>query len=178
MLGYSSIAQAGYILIGFVAATTLGKTAVLFYLVVYSLMNLGAFGCIVLISRSIKSNSIKDYAGLYKKAPFAAAMLSIFLLSLAGLPPLGGFLGKFLLFSAALESKLILLAVIGGINSILALYYYLRVIKYMYLEEPKVDVVGSGSFALRIALIVTAAGILITGIWPYPFLNWVTSAAR
>ncbi len=178
MLGYSSIAQAGYILIGFVAATTLGKTAVLFYLVVYSLMNLGAFGCIVLISRSIKSNSIKDYAGLYKKAPFAAAMLSIFLLSLAGLPPLGGFLGKFLLFSAALESKLILLAVVGGINSILALYYYLRVIKYMYLEEPKVAVISAGSLPLRIALIVTAAGILITGIWPYPFLNWVTSAVR
>jgi len=178
MLGYSSIAQAGYILIGVIASSVLGKTAALFYLFVYALMNLGAFGCVVLISNSIQSNDIKDYRGLYKKDPVACALLTIFLLSLAGLPPLGGFLAKFLVFAGALEAKLVLLVIAGIINSVVALYYYLRVIKYMYLEEPVTQMVLAKSSVLRLALFLAAAGILIAGIWPFPLLSWAAAAVR
>lgn len=176
MLGYSSIAQAGYILIGFVVGTSLGMKATLFYLLAYTIMNLGAFGCIVLISNSLKSDSIEDYAGLYKRDPVAAFMLTIFLLSLAGIPPLAGFLGKFFVFAAAIESKFVLLAIAGIINSIIALYYYVRVIKYMYLEEPSAEGVYATSIPLEVALIIALIGILIIGVWPSSFLNWITAS--
>ena len=142
MLAYSSIAQAGYILIGFVVGTAAGIEGVLYYILAYTLMNLGAFGCVILVSNFIKSDAIEDYAGLYKKDPVTSFMLSIFLLSLVGVPPLAGFWGKFLVFNAAIQSKFILLAVTGVINSIVAAYYYMRIIKCMYLEEPKVKETG------------------------------------
>lgn len=173
MLGYSSIAQAGYILIGFVVATSLGIEGILFYVLAYALMNLGAFGCVVLISNSIKSDAIEDYAGLYRKDPTAAFMLTLFLLSLAGIPPLAGFLGKFLVFAAAIQSKFYLLAIAGVINSVVALYYYVRVIKFMYLEEPKAQEIQPKPLALQVALIIALIGILAVGIWPYPFLSWI-----
>jgi len=178
MLGYSSIAQAGYILIGFVAGTALGIKAALFYLLVYTLMNLGAFGCVVLISNSIKSDLLEDYAGLYKRDPPAAFMLAVFLLSLSGIPPLAGFLGKFFVFAAAIEAKFILIAVVGVINSIIALYYYVRVIKYMYLEEPKADSIEPKSLALQAALIIMLAGVLVVGLCPYPFFNWIAASSN
>lgn len=173
MLGYSSIAQAGYILIGFTVGTSLGIEGILFYILAYALMNLGAFGCVVLISRSTKSDEIEDYAGLYKRDPLSAFMLTLFLLSLAGIPPLAGFLGKFLVFAAAIESKFYLLAIAGVINSVIALYYYIRVVKYMYLEEPKAIRAESKPIALQVALMLALIGILIVGVWPHPFLNWI-----
>lgn len=176
MLGYSSIAQAGYILIGFAVGTPRGVEGALFYILAYVLMNLGAFGCVVLISNSIKSDRIKDYAGLYKKDPAIAFMLAIFLLSLAGIPPLAGFLGKFLVFAAAIESKFVLLAIAGAINSVVALYYYVRIIKYMYLDEPKTIEMGPRPIALQIALILALAGILIVGLFPLPFLDWIAAS--
>lgn len=176
MLGYSSIAQAGYILIGFAVGTPRGVEGALFYILAYVLMNLGAFGCVVLISNSIRSDRIKNYAGLYKKDPVIAFMLTAFLLSLAGIPPLAGFLGKFLVFAAAIESKFLLLAVAGVINSVVALYYYIRVVKYMYMDEPKTMEIEPRPVALQIALIAALAGILIVGLFPVPFLNWIAAS--
>lgn len=176
MLGYSSIAQAGYILIGFAVGTPRGVEGSLLYILAYVLMNLGAFGCVVLVSNSIKSDGIKDYAGLYKKDPAIAFMLTLFLLSLAGIPPLAGFLGKFLVFAAAIESRFILLAVAGVINSVIALYYYVRVVKFMYLDEPRTFEVYPRPISLQIALIVALAGILIVGLFPLPFLDWIAAS--
>ena len=173
MLAYSSIAQAGYMLIGFVAGNASGMEGVLYYILAYALMNLGAFGCVILVSNSIGSNTIEDYAGLHKKDPVTAFMLSVFLLSLVGVPPLAGFWGKFLVFTAAIESNFILLAIAGVINSIVAAYYYMRVIKFMYLEEPRVTDAGPGSVPLQIVLAVVMAGMLIAGLYLAPFLNWV-----
>jgi len=176
MLAYSSIAQAGYILIGFITGTPLGIMAVLFYIFVYAIMNLGAFACVTLISDSIKSDSIKDYAGLSKRDPVSAFMLALFLLSLAGIPPLAGFMGKFLLFAAAIESKLVFLAIAAAINSVIAFYYYVYVIKCMYLDEPQILDVQPKSTALQTALIIAIAGILIIGIWPLPVLSLVNAS--
>lgn len=177
MLGYSSIAQAGYILIGFVVGTSLGIKAVLFYILAYALMNLGAFVCVVIVSNSIKSDSIEDYSGLSKKDPAAAAILSIFLLSLSGIPPLAGFLGKFFVLAAAVEERFVFIVIAAVINSVIALYYYVRVIKYMYLDEPKMEFMRQRSFPLQIALIITLLGVLIAGLYPYPFLNWISYAS-
>jgi|WetSurMetagenome_2_1015567.scaffolds.fasta_scaffold07248_2 NADH-quinone oxidoreductase subunit N len=137
MLAYSAIAHAGYILVGIVANSSTGFSAVLFYLVVYTVMNLAAFG--ILISLSSKGDTrvqLEDYAGLGKRAPFAAAALSFALISLAGIPLTGGFIGKFYLFSAAIEKGLVALAIIGVLNSVVSVYYYFRVIVYMYMREP------------------------------------------
>jgi len=176
MLAYSSIAQAGYMLIGFVVGSDSGIEGVLYYVVAYALMNLGAFGCVILVSNSIRSDAIADYAGLYKKDPVTSFMLSIFLLSLVGVPPLAGFWGKFLVFTAAIQSKFIILAIAGVANSIVAAYYYMRVIKCMYLEEPKVKDTGPRSVPLQIALAVVMAGVLIAGLYLTPFLNWVRAS--
>jgi proton-translocating NADH-quinone oxidoreductase chain N len=179
MLAYSSIAQAGYMLIGFVVGSAsgmegaLGREGVLYYILAYALMNLGAFGCVILVSNSIGSDAIADYAGLHKKDPVTSFMLSVFLLSLVGVPPLAGFWGKFLVFNAAIQSEFILLAIAGVVNSIVAAYYYMRVIKCMYLEEPRGKKTGPRSVPLQIALAVVMAGVLITGLYVTPFLNWV-----
>lgn len=173
MLGYSSIAQAGYILIGFTVGTSLGIEGVLFYILAYVLMNLGAFACVALIYNYTKSDLIEDYAGLYRRDPAMAFMLTLFLLSLAGIPPLAGFLGKFLVFAAAIEGRFIMLAVAGVLNSVVALYYYVRVIRYMYLIEPKAEYTEPRPISLQIALIIALSGILIVGLFPFPFLDWI-----
>jgi NADH-quinone oxidoreductase subunit N len=173
MLAYSSIAQAGYMLIGFVVGSDSGIEGVLYYILAYALMNLGAFGCVILVSNSIRSDAIEDYAGLHKRDPVTSFMLSVFLLSLVGVPPLAGFWGKFLVFTAAIESKFILLAIVGVVNSVVAAFYYMRVIKCMYLDEPKVKDAGPRSVPLQIALAVVMAGVLIAGLYLTPFLNWV-----
>jgi len=176
MLAYSSIAQAGYMLIGLVVGTASGMEGILYYILAYALMNLGAFGCVILVSNSIRSDAIEDYAGLYKKDPVTSFMLSIFLLSLAGVPPLAGFWGKFLVFSAAIQSKFILLAIVGVLNSVVAAYYYMRVIKYMYLEEPKLEYIKQKSAPLQIALATVMAGVFIAGLYISPFLNWIRNS--
>ncbi len=176
MLAYSSIAQAGYMLIGFVVGTASGTEGLLYYIFAYALMNLGAFGCVVLISNSIKSDSIEDYSGLYKNDPVPAFMLSVFLLSLAGIPPLAGFVGKFLVFAAAVQAKFIVLAVAGAVNSVVAAYYYMRIIKYMYLDEPKAVVFAERSVPIQIAMMIVMAGVLIAGLYPSLFLGWITSS--
>lgn len=176
MLGYSSIAQAGYMLIGFIVGTASGMEGLFYYLFAYAIMNLGAFGCVILVSNSIKSDAIEDYAGLSKKDPAAAFMLSIFLLSLTGVPPLAGFWGKFMVFNAAIQSKFVLLAVVGVINSVVAAYYYMRVIKFMYLNEPNAADFETKPASLQIALGLLTAVVLISGLYLTPFLDWIKAS--
>ncbi|MEK6776530.1 MAG: NADH-quinone oxidoreductase subunit N [bacterium] len=134
MLAYSSIAQAGYILMGLAVLHPDGRSAILFYLAVYMIMNMGAFLVVLALENTIKSAELKDYRGIGLKSPLAAAAMVIFLISLTGLPPTAGFVGKFLLFKAVMDQKLYVFALIGVLNSVVSLVYYLRVVKAMYLE--------------------------------------------
>lgn len=175
MLAYSSIAQAGYILIGFVAGTLRGTEGVLIYLIAYLLMNIGAFGIVIAISNALKTDKIEDYAGLSRHSGGLALCLTLFLLSLAGIPPLAGFIGKFYVFSAAIESGMIGLAIAGVINSVIALYYYVKVIRYMYFVEPIPErpATISKPFSLKLALGISVAGTLIIGIMPASIIEWI-----
>jgi NADH-quinone oxidoreductase subunit N len=136
LLAYSSIAHAGYILMGAVVMSDLGISAILMYFVIYFFMNLGAFYVVMVVADRIGSEHIDDYRGLAKRAPFMAFGFSVFLISLTGLPPLAGFVGKWMLFSAVIDADYIWLAIIGVINSAISLYYYARVFRNMYLREP------------------------------------------
>jgi NADH-quinone oxidoreductase subunit N len=177
LLAYSSIAQAGYILIGVVAASPRGVTAVLLYLAAYALTNLGAFAAVIAFSNQTGSDAIEDYAGLSKRAPVLALVLIICLLSLGGIPPTAGFVGKLWLFSAALEEGLLWLAIIGVINSIISLSYYWKVIRAMYLRPTQAEDRLITSPALAVALGVTAVGVLIVGAFPSPLLALIQAAA-
>lgn len=178
MLAYSSIAQAGYVLIGVAAASTLGMASALFYLFVYTLTNLGAFAVVITFSNWSGSDAIPDYAGLSQKSPALAMTMLLFLISLAGIPPLPGFVGKFYLFAAAIERGMIWLAVIGVINSIISLYYYLMVARVMYIKPPETEEAVPASRALLAALLVTGVGMLLLGIYPAPLSELSQAAAR
>jgi NADH-quinone oxidoreductase subunit N len=136
MLAYSSIAHAGYILMGAVTLNGEGGMAVLFYLTVYYLMNLGAFLVVILVARQLGSEDVSAYKGLIHRAPFLAIAMTIFLLSLTGIPLTAGFIGKVYLFAAVVNQKLYWLAVVGLLNSVVSLYYYAKVFKAMTLDEP------------------------------------------
>jgi NADH-quinone oxidoreductase subunit N len=136
MLAYSSIAHAGYVLLGVLAASEEGLWALLFYLFAYSFITLGAFGTVILLERrEYAGETYSDYAGLARRSPFLAAMMLIFMLALTGIPPTGGFFGKIYLFAAAVESGWIWVAVVGVITSAISLYYYLGIVVQMYLKE-------------------------------------------
>jgi NADH-quinone oxidoreductase subunit N len=178
MLAYSSVAHVGYMLVGVVAGGALGNGAVLFYLLVYTFTTAGAFGVIVLLERQAGEGvQLDDYAGLARSHPVLAFTLTLFLLSLIGIPPLGGFVGKFYLFGAAVRSGYVGLAVIGVLNSALAAYYYLRLIVYMYMREAAAPTVSpAASFAGGLALAVALAGIVVFGIAPAPFIDLAQAA--
>src|SRR6476469_1560237 len=153
MLAYSSIAHAGYLLIGVVAGTPRGISAMLIYLLVYSFMQLGAFAVVVMMRRhDIIGDELKDLSGLYQRQPFAAFAMLIFMLSLGGIPPTAGFMGKFWLFSAAIDSGYYWLAVIGVLNSAISLYYYIRLVVFMYLKPAGGDSAPTTTPALTLAL--------------------------
>lgn len=175
LLAYSTIAQAGYILVGLTLATPLGIKAALFYIVVYTFMNLSAFGAVILIANSIKSEIITDYSGLYKNDPWAAVILAVSLFSLAGIPPLAGFLAKFLILAAAVEGGNFILAIAAVVNSVIAFYYYARVVKFMFFREPNKESLPIKSPALKSASIILAATNVILGIWPHPVIHWLTN---
>ncbi|HTS11364.1 MAG TPA: NADH-quinone oxidoreductase subunit N [Candidatus Limnocylindrales bacterium] len=179
MLAYSSIAHAGYILVAFIAFTNEGIAAVLFYLAAYALMKVGAFLVIShLGQRDEKRLDIHDYAGLGTRQPVLAACLSLFMLSLLGLPATGGFLGKFFAFQAALDSRIVWLVVIAAINSVIGAYYYLRVIIAMYFWEPSKDYAPTAvAPTLSVALFVAALGTLYLGILPARVLSLAKLAA-
>ncbi len=173
LLAYSSIAQAGYIAVGLAVGSVASLKALIFYVIVYALMNLVAFGCVILNFRSVKSDEISDYAGLYKKDPVGALCMTLALLSLAGIPPLAGFWGKFLILSAAIEKHFYVLAIVLILNSLVAVYYYLRIVKVMYLSEPKTLEKPAKPFALGLALVGGAACIVVLGIFPHLVFNWM-----
>ncbi len=179
MLAYSSIAHAGYVAVAFAATSNQGVSAALFYLLAYSLTNLGAFAMVTIISRKDdKVVDVTDYAGLGSKRPGLAAVLSLFLLSLAGVPGTAGFAGKFFIFRAAVESRLVWLAIIGVVTTVVSFYYYLYVIVQMYMREPHdefSDVRLHGS--LKFALMISAAGTLYLGLLPTRVLDWTATAA-
>jgi NADH-quinone oxidoreductase subunit N len=136
MLAYSSIAHAGYLLVGLVAANTAGKAAVLFYLAAYAVTNLGAFGVIALLgTRDNPHDDIRDFAGLWNRRPGIAALMTIFLLSLGGFPPMAGFIAKWYVFYAAVQEGYYWLAVIGVLSSVVSVFYYLRIVVMMYMTE-------------------------------------------
>jgi NADH-quinone oxidoreductase subunit N len=181
MLAYSSIAHAGYVLVALTARSEDGIAAAMFYLAAYALMNVGAFAVIGHISgRGEKYVKINDLAGLGVKQPMTAAALTIFLLSLIGVPLTAGFFGKFYIFKAALESKLIWLAVLGLLNSAVAAYYYLRILVVMYMEEPgeAASEIEPLSFGLKTALLASVAGILALGIFPAAVLDFAIRSAK
>lgn len=168
LLAYSSIAHAGYILVAFVTGDKALSSSVLFYLVVYAFMNIGAFTVVILLGRKGEPNEeIESYAGLATRHPFIALSMSIFLLSLTGIPPLAGFMGKFYIFSSAIKAHYYWLAVIGVLNSAVAAYYYLRVLMYMYFKEPEREL-GALDFspAYVIVILISIAALLYMGILP------------
>ena len=177
LFAYSTIGQVGYLLIGFVVNTRSGTAALLLYLVAYVFMNLGAFSVIQAVVQATGSESLDAFRGLSRRAPGAALLLTLFLLSLAGLPPLLGFFGKFLLFGSALQVGATALAVAGILNSAVALYYYVNLIRLMYLAEADVKTPLASPASLRLVQAVCAAGTLLLGLFPGPLLAALTWAA-
>src|SRR6185436_7197122 len=174
MLAYSSIAHAGYIAVAFASGSSRGISAALFYMLAYSFTNLGAFAIVTILSRSEdKLTNISDYAGLAAKRPGLAALLTLFLLSLAGIPGTAGFAGKFFIFRSAVESNLLSLTVIGVITTVVSFYYYLYVIVQMYMKEPTEDFSDAKlTPALGAALAIAAIGTLYLGVLPTRVLEW------
>jgi len=172
MLAYSSIAHAGYMLMGVAAANRAGLAAVLFYLLAYVFTNLGAFAVLaVMARREGEDQTFDQYRGLGRKYPWLAMAMSLFMLSLTGIPPTGGFFGKYYLFMAALHGDLVWLAIAGVITSVISAFFYLRVIVDMTMREPERELPGRVYPALATTLAVTALGTLILGIWPGPWLQ-------
>jgi NADH-quinone oxidoreductase subunit N len=167
LLAYSSIAHAGYVLIGVVAGTPRGVQATLIYLFIYAFMQLGAFAIIVMMRRRDDvGDELKDLSGLYFRHPAAALAMMVFMLSLGGIPPTAGFMGKFWVFGAAIDAGYVWLAVIAVLNSAISLYYYVRVIVFMMIKEETVGSVPVLSPVLASVLIIAAAGTLFLGMYP------------
>jgi NADH-quinone oxidoreductase subunit N len=180
MLAYSSIAHAGYCLVGFAAGNGTGTAGILFYMLSYAFMNIGAFAIIILIGKKGEPNgTVQDFAGLGVKHPMLAVAMSIFMFSLAGMPPTAGFIGKFYLFSGAIQQGYIWLAIIGVLNSAASVYYYLRVMVYMYMKDPTEEfdwVQITVPMALCVAIAV--AGSMILGIVPSLVLQYAQQAIK
>lgn len=179
MLAYSSIAHAGYVLVAFLAAGQLGIGSILYYMLAYTFMNIGAFAIItVLGGKGEERVHIQDYRGLGYTHPYAAIAMSLFLFSLAGIPPTGGFMGKFYIFSAAINEGYFGLAIIGVINSVVSVYYYLRVTVAMYMDIPATAKISDApalvfSPALVLAICISAYGVLSLGIFPSAYVEMV-----
>ncbi|HSE93828.1 MAG TPA: proton-conducting transporter membrane subunit, partial [Methylomirabilota bacterium] len=173
-----SIAHVGYMLIGLVVGGTAGAAAVLFYLLAYTFTTAGAFGVIALCERGgVEAVEVRDYAGLGRRYPALALALSLLLLSLVGIPPLAGFVGKFYLFGAAVQAGYIWLAVIAVLNSAVAAYYYLRIIVTMYMHEADgMPARLMPSFAGGLALVIALVGIVLLGVMPAPFADLAQAA--
>ena len=181
LLGYSTIAHAGYLLVGLAAIAArsedvtggaiLGPSSVLFYLGAYAATNLAAFFAIIAISNKVGSEEIDGFAGMARRAPYLAFALALALVALIGVPPTGIFIAKIYIFSAAVNSDLLWLAVVGVVNSVVSAYYYLRIVRVMYLEPADSDEKVPSSYALRAALGVSTLGILVIGVVPGPLLR-------
>ncbi len=181
LLAYSSIAHAGYILIGIVAISSgsmRGVTATLLYLFIYAFMQLGAFAIIVMMRRGdMIGDELKDLSGLWSRNPMAASAMLVFMLSLGGIPPTAGFMGKFWVFGAAIEAGYVWLAVIGVLNSAISLYYYIRVVVFMWIKDETIGSTPVLSPALALVLILAVAGTLFFGMYPEPLFSFAQASA-
>lgn len=178
MLAYSSIAHAGYALVGFTAGNSIGTAGILFYMLTYTFMNIGAFAIIILVGKKGEpNNNVSDYAGFGFKHPVLALVMTIFLFSLAGIPPMAGFMGKFYLFSGAVKAGYVWLAIIGVLNSAASVYYYLRVMVFMYMKDPteQFDWVKV-TVPVFVTLSVCVVGVLGAGLWPAYLLEFAQKA--
>jgi NADH-quinone oxidoreductase subunit N len=172
MLAYSSIAHAGYILVGLTAGNVLGVSGVLFYLFVYAFMNVGAFAVVIAAGRlGHRGETLDDVAGLARRAPGLGAAMALFMLSLAGVPPLAGFLGKLYVFSAAVQADLAWLAIAGVLNSVISAYFYLRVVAAIALRDPEADEKARVCPALGVGLGLASVAVVLLGLWPAPILD-------
>ena len=180
MLAYSSIAHAGYLLIGLIANNDMGNAGILFYLAAYTFMNLGAFGVVVALGKYGEENlEITDYQGLGFRRPLTALAMTIFMFSLAGIPPAAGFMAKFFIFSAAVKAGQIPLVIISVINSMISVYYYLRIVLFMYMKEPGREIglpcaIPTGA----VALLITALATLYIGLFPPNLLHLFQTAVQ
>ena len=179
LLAYSSIAHAGYVLVAFVAYSELGVASAIYYLIAYVVTNLAAFGVVILFARTAGTDEIKHYAGMSRRSPYLALAMLVAFLSLAGMPPLAGFFAKFYVFAAAVKAGMIWLAFIGVLNAIVGLYYYLIVLKVVYVNpapegaEP-IDIPNLS----KIALVVLSIGIVLIGTASAPWFDWAMQAAQ
>lgn len=176
MLAYSSIAHAGYLIIGLAAGNQDGVAGIIFYLTAYTFMNIGAFGIVAMIEGEDESNlTISSYTGLASRKPLLSALLALFMFSLAGIPPFAGFFGKYYVFISAVKANLTWLAIIGVISSAISVYFYLRIVVLMYFREPsselKLDESGTG----LLAVIISSILVILLGVFPGSVLKWITS---
>ncbi|MEE9543907.1 MAG: NADH-quinone oxidoreductase subunit N, partial [Thermodesulfobacteriota bacterium] len=180
MLAYSSIAHAGIIIMGLLAFNETGISGILYYLLVYAFMNMGIFTLVALFIRSgRRGENISDYKGLAREHPVLAALTTLFMLSLAGVPPTGGFVAKFFILASAIEAQYYSLAVIGIIATAIALFFYAKVIFYIYMKEADEEASMPGPcFSYKVVLFFTAAGTIILGIYPAPFVEMAVSAIK
>jgi proton-translocating NADH-quinone oxidoreductase chain N len=185
LLAYSSIAQAGYILIGAAAVlpdsarTFTGFNGVLVYLFAYLFTNAGAFAVVTAVETATGSAELKSFAGLSRSAPWLAALLFIFLISLAGIPPTAGFLGKFFVFGAAAQQQMWVLLAIAAVNTVIAAFYYLNIVRYMYFmpDEPRDEPIRVAA-PLTGAILLTAGFTLLLGVLPGPLITWASESAQ
>ncbi len=187
LLAYSSIAHAGYTLMGLSAASDRGMQAVMIYMLVYLVMNVGAFLVVILVAESTGSESILDYRGLARRNALAAVTFSIFLFSLTGIPPFAGFVGKWYLFYAVFEripgpggGWYAILALIGALNTAVSLYYYVRIVRAMFIDAPFVENPAAISPRLGYSLLlgVSSAAILVFGLWWTPMVSWTEASLQ
>jgi NADH-quinone oxidoreductase subunit N len=183
LLAYSSIAHAGYILMGLSAVSDTGTQGVMLYLLVYLVMNVGAFLVVILVAQGTGSESILDYRGLARRQPLAAVAFAVFLFSLTGLPPFAGFAGKWYLFVAVMERVpgpggfwYAVLALVGALNTAVSLYYYARIVRAMFLEAPFTEERVVSPWGYQVMLGAFSALILVFGIWWAPMIDWTRAS--
>ena len=177
MLAYSSIAHAGYALVGLAAGGPDGAASVMLYVLIYAVMNMGAFGVVIMLRKAgVRGEEITDFAGLGKTNKTAAFLMLIFLFSLTGIPPMAGFMGKFYIFKSAVQAGLVWLAVAGVLFSAVSAYFYLRVIMQMFMYEPKQEFALVQSPALALALAVSVTAVIVIGIYPTAVLEFARAS--
>lgn len=178
MLAYSSVAQIGYVMVGAVALDAYGATSMAYYMTAYLFANMGAFICVIAFSERTGSDEIMDYSGLARRSPMLAAFFTLFLLSLTGIPPTAGFVAKYYVFLAGINAGYMWLVIVALLTSVIALYYYITVIRRMYFPSDLSETPFPVSRSLVAALAISAVGVLYFGVFPGAFVDWVQQAAE
>jgi NADH-quinone oxidoreductase subunit N len=178
LFGYSSVSHAGYLLIGIAVGQMAGISALLYYFIAYAFANLAAFLVITIVGSQTKNDQIEAFRGLAKRSPLLAGVMFLSLVSLAGVPPLAGFFGKFLVLLAAVKNHLGWLALLGALLVAVALYYYLSIVRVMYIEEPLHEEPLKVSRISKVLLIALSIGILVVGLWQAPWMAFAETTAR